>query len=535
MRGVLFLFLFVSLALGGISEKYKYYKTFLETKDKKLGELLVERYPTAPFINYVLYQLILKTYKEEPKKARAYAKRINVKKLSPSQVKRLYVVYKKLGISTKPLVLHHPHLFPRELKKFSFTEEERRLIGKKLFKARRYKEALRWSDSCYVRGVSLYRLGKFSKAREVLSSCSSRKAREFLLYAYLKKDMIESAKKLAKGDPYLTYLLGRELLERGMLRTGVRVLEKSTHPEARFYLGVGHYALGNYEKARESFLSYKPLKSSNVAKKHFWLFKTELNLRMEESALENLTKASKGEGFYATVAKLLLGKKVYKPVSLVSASPPNLYFELKKIYDYGFLHFMRYEAFKHKDEITKGDILLLLELDPYLAIRLAVNKYGTASEIYRSISHPTPFSGIVRRVSERFGVPAELIYAIMRQESLFDVYALSVAGAKGLMQLMDFTARWKAKRLGIELGDVYDPYTNILLGTAYLSFLMDYWDGDMLRVIASYNAGQRAVGNWRRYEDDFLFIELIPYTQTKNYTKKVLHNYYIYKEKLKDF
>jgi len=321
-------------------------------------------------------------------------------------------------------------------------------------------------------------------------------------------------------------------LERGFISKGIKFLEKSTYPESKFYLGIAYFSLKDYKKAGEYFKVYSPKKDINRAKKFFWLFKIELNIGNRDTAFKYLRETSRYDNFYGAVAKLFLGLNVYKPITLVDVNPPNLYFELKKIYDLGFPNYMRYEAFKNKEKITTGDILLLHSIDQYTSIRLAVNKYGVDSDIYKYVSHPTPFGEIVSQVSKRFNIPKALIYAVMRQESLFDIYAVSVSGAKGLMQLMDFTARWKARRLGIKLDNIFEPYTNIFLGTAYLAFLYDYWNGDMVRVIASYNAGQNAVSRWKRYDDDFLFIELIPYSETRNYTKKVLYNYYIYSEKL---
>ncbi len=116
----------------------------------------------------------------------------------------------------------------------------------------------------------------------------------------------------------------------------------------------------------------------------------------------------------------------------------------------------------------------------------------------------------------------------MRQESLFDVQATSVANARGLMQLIDSTARWVAQREGITLTDIYDPDTNIRLGTAYLRYLMDLWNGDMVRVIASYNAGENRVKSFIQHSDPYVFIETIPLSETRNYVKRVLYNYYIY-------
>ena len=94
----------------------------------------------------------------------------------------------------------------------------------------------------------------------------------------------------------------------------------------------------------------------------------------------------------------------------------------------------------------------------------------------------------------------------MREESLFDTNAVSWVGAKGLMQLMDKTKQSLEKDLGIKSDNVFKPKVNIKLGTFYLSKLMKDFDNDLIRVIASYNAGPHNIKKWNKrfdgYEND---------------------------------
>lgn len=122
----------------------------------------------------------------------------------------------------------------------------------------------------------------------------------------------------------------------------------------------------------------------------------------------------------------------------------------------------------------------------------------------------------------------------MRQESLFDPLALSRSDAKGLMQLIDTTAKWQAERLRIKINNIFDPKENLTLGVAYLSHLINFWNGDLVRAIASYNAGPGAVRRWLDFKDPILFIETIPYRETRKYTKRVLMFFYIYRELLSE-
>ncbi len=536
MREWVLLLLVFAFSFSGISEKYELYREFLESKDPSLARRLLKEYPEAPFRDELILFLVEKIHRERPGEAKRLLLKLNLKKVPPDYHRKLARIWRKLGLPEKKLVLAFPEKYLKRLKRFSLSPQEREKVAKRLFRLRKYNYVVSLTRNCYLKGVSLYRLKRYAEAERILRNCDERKAKRYLLYAYIASGRPQKAEELVKreNDPYLYYLLGREFLERGDLLRAEKYLSLG-NGEAPFYLALLYYMKGQYEKARESLRKYNPTKTINRAKKSFWLFKVELGAGREKEAIAHLVETSVYENFYGTIAKVFLGLKVYEPAVLVDVEEPELFFELKRIKDIGFTHYMRWEAFRNKERISRGDILLLLGEDPYLSIRLAVNKYGVSSRIYRVVSHPTPYWDTVRRVSEEFGISPALIYAVMRQESLFDPYAVSPSGAKGLMQLMDFTARWKAKRLGLKLRNIFDVYTNVLLGTAYLKFLKDYWGDDLVKVIASYNAGHGAVSRWRDFGDDFLFIEMIPYRETRNYVKRVLHNYYIYTEKLRDF
>ncbi len=536
MRGLLLLLIFFAFAFSqNIVEKYELYRMFLDSKDVVLGKKILEKYPNAPFKNELILYLVELTYRKNPKEAKNLLKQLDLKKIPPSKQKEVIRIWNRLRLPRKPLVLAYPEKFLSYLDRYSFTQEEKEQMARRLFYRKKYKYVIKLSKNCYYVGVSYYRLGNFERAEEILKRCDKNKAKRYLLFLYLRKGKFLKAEQFVRDmdDPYLYFLLGREYLERDNLLKAKTFLSQSAYPEAKFYLGLIHYIEQDFEEAKENFEAYTPTKDINRAKKAFWLFKTNIALNNSEEALLNLLEASEYENFYSAVAKLYLNRKVYVPIVKTSLEKPNLFFQLKEISEIGFPYYMRIEAFRNKEEITSGDILLLKDYDPYLSIRLAVNKFGVDSDVYKLVAYPTPFRRIVKQISDRFNVSEPLIYAVMRQESLFNVYAVSPSGAMGLMQLMDFTAKWKAKRLGINAKDVFDVYTNITLGTAYLRYLLDYWEGDLVRAVASYNAGPGAVSKWKDYGDDYIFIELIPYRETRRYVKKVLYNYYVYRELLK--
>jgi soluble lytic murein transglycosylase len=128
------------------------------------------------------------------------------------------------------------------------------------------------------------------------------------------------------------------------------------------------------------------------------------------------------------------------------------------------------------------------------------------------------------------GVDPYLVAAVMREESSYNPRAVSVTGALGLMQIMPSTGRFVARELGradFEPRELLNPETNIRMGSWYLGYLAKKFDQDMVLTIAGYNAGPGAVRRWvETLPPEFdEFIESIPYTETRNYAKKVLKSY----------
>jgi soluble lytic murein transglycosylase len=131
-----------------------------------------------------------------------------------------------------------------------------------------------------------------------------------------------------------------------------------------------------------------------------------------------------------------------------------------------------------------------------------------------------------------------LTNGISRQESSFDPYAVSHAGARGMMQLMTGTAREQATKMGVGYDGyrlISDPNYNVMLGSAYFQRMLNIWGGSVPLAVASYNAGSGNVGKWvRRYGDprnqvDMLkWIEAIPFVETKAYVQRVIENSVVY-------
>jgi soluble lytic murein transglycosylase len=142
------------------------------------------------------------------------------------------------------------------------------------------------------------------------------------------------------------------------------------------------------------------------------------------------------------------------------------------------------------------------------------------------IVHPFPYRDEVIQESRRKGLDPFFVAGLIRQESMFDARISSPAGAVGLMQLMPATARQVARSEGIvySLEGLEDPRTNIRLGTNFLASLVNRFDGRAEDALSAYNAGPTRIRQWRQrpeYGDRDVFMEHIPFTETRNYVKLV--------------
>ena len=539
---IAFLLLFlVGISFSQYPAEYSLLKKFREKRDLSVGLFLLENYPDAVFedeLRVEVAQLLLE--KGEPEKAKDILREVGLRNVRDDYGERVAKLWKELGLEPKRLLLRFPQYAVEFLGRVALSEEERKKVLEGLLREGKYEEVLRFSEECLYRGIALFRLRRYRESSQILGECEGSRAGIYALLSYLRLGDYKGAEEFLRKrkDPALYMRYAKHLLGKGELLKARRFLLLSGGGfEPLFYMGLIDFMRNRYMLAYEEFSEAHRYARGNIerAQASFWKFKTLYKLGAHDLALHYLEQASELAGFYSAVAKKFLGKRVYEPVLY---TPPEGEATLGKrlfgIYRLGFLHYMRLEAFKRAQELTPEDILYILSFDPYTAIKLSARTYGANSDIYRAVAFPTPFSVVVKRASDKFRVDPALIYAVMRQESLFDPLALSRSRAKGLMQLLDRTARWKAKRIGYNYDDIFDIETNIFLGTAYLRFLLDFWKGDLVKAVASYNAGQGAVKLWRDYGDDFLFIETIPYGETRKYVKRVLWFYYIYKEKLSE-
>jgi soluble lytic murein transglycosylase len=152
------------------------------------------------------------------------------------------------------------------------------------------------------------------------------------------------------------------------------------------------------------------------------------------------------------------------------------------------------------------------------------------------LAYPQGYWTSIVTHARKYGLDPFFVAAIIREESQFRPDAVSPAGARGVMQVLPTTGEWAARNAGMadfERSRLLDPDVNIAVGTWYLAHLMKRFQGNMVLVSAAYNAGPEAVAAWTgrngSARDPATFVELIPYTETRGYVKKVLRNHAEYR------
>lgn len=158
-----------------------------------------------------------------------------------------------------------------------------------------------------------------------------------------------------------------------------------------------------------------------------------------------------------------------------------------------------------------------------------------APVFFNHIRFGTYYSDLVIPAGQEYGFHPLLLFSVIRQESLFEGFVISTAGARGLMQIIPSTGAERADKEGwppdYSDEDLYRPIVSVKLGTAYLGFLRSYFDGDMYATLAGYNAGPGNSAAWldEAGGDPDLFVEIIRFSETKTYIKNISEIFAIYR------
>jgi soluble lytic murein transglycosylase len=163
--------------------------------------------------------------------------------------------------------------------------------------------------------------------------------------------------------------------------------------------------------------------------------------------------------------------------------------------------------------------------------RMVNTSERTRIQVDYSQRFPSPHLDIMHPTTQTLGLDKAWVYGLIRQESRFIMDAQSSVGASGLMQVMPSTGRWVAKKIGLtdfvqEM--LSDARTNILLGANYMNMVLGNMDGSQTLATAAYNAGPGRLRSWRatltKPMEGAVFVEAIPYLETRTYVKNVMSN-----------
>jgi soluble lytic murein transglycosylase len=314
------------------------------------------------------------------------------------------------------------------------------------------------------------------------------------------------------------------------------------------FLKSGEYAINHFENFYNN-VSY-PI---SLARGAYWLGRSYKSLGDKENSFKYFKEGSSFlTTYYGQLSFIEIneGKEFILKNNLDFSKEYEKNFNKNKLIRHiKLLHEL--DAIKYGKDIFKHLATVNIEEgSEILAAKLAteVERYDYAIQISKKASYEKRFYNLYNypiistpRVINKKSMPApELILAIIRQESEFDRRANSYVGARGMMQLMKYTAKLVAKQAKLPYsisGLTRDPEYNIKLGSYYFSTLLDMYDGVFPFAIAAYNAGPNRVKTWKKIngnpanqEIDYInWIELIRFKETRNYVQRVLENGNVYK------
>ncbi|CAK0757220.1 soluble lytic murein transglycosylase [uncultured Gammaproteobacteria bacterium] len=331
-------------------------------------------------------------------------------------------------------------------------------------------------------------------------------------------------------------------------RSGTRV------PEALWIAGLASWRLGQPDQAARQFVALARVEGGapwRTAAASLWAARALDKIGRPQAAAEFWTKASRYQrNFHGMIARRHLGLEAnfhWRTPALTVRHVAALATNSNGWRALALLQIGRLEAAERElirihprnDGLLAEALVALADGAglPALALRLG-NAVATASgRTYDAVLYPLPHWV----PSDGFSIDRSLLFAIMRQESRFDTRTVSRAGATGLMQIMPDTATDIAgtTSAGIDRKRLFEPELNLSYGQRYVATLLATPEvgPNLVLLAAGYNAGPGTVNVWRRNEldgidDPLLFIDSIPWRETREYVRKVLSNYWTYQSRL---
>lgn len=357
-------------------------------------------------------------------------------------------------------------------------------------------------------------------------------------------------------------VLSRELVDQGDMKTAYKIVSMhaaespASAAEAEFH--AGWYALRGLNDpataaahfTRIADLAQGPM---SLSRAYYWLGRTAEVGGPGDAKAYFTRAAAYGTTFYGQLAGERVGLRTLDIAYPQPSAADRQNFAgreavsaIKRLQEAGY---DRYAETLYRDlagQLTSpGELALLAVLaekqgNHFMALK--VGKIAAQRGInVGALSHPL---GVIPDTADISGSGKALAYAIARQESEFNIGAVSSAGARGLLQLMPGTARQLAKKAGLTFSQTRltsDAGYNATLGAAFLGQQLDRFSGSYVLTFAGYNAGPNRAAQWvAKYGDprgkdvDAVvdWIERIPYTETRSYVQRVMENYEVYKMRI---
>ena len=376
------------------------------------------------------------------------------------------------------------------------------------------------------------------------------------------------------------YLSGWLELNRGRYKEAIPPLEDSLrrYPKSKWVddalwsLGMAHYFLGEWDKARGRLDALaKRGGALEGGKGMYWLARIDQRLDRKDDAIAGYTATIEKFPFswYALLAHARLEALGVDLPPFGVAAPKVRGPKLAATVDESLA---RDDLIEKADalsaaglgadagfELARGEVGFLKRHDRGAAFAMLLDRYRKAGNFNRpwmlavsysgaaldgppegdarrwwENAYPRAYRDLVEKYQALGANPEGYLYSIMRKESGFNPHDLSYADAQGLLQMIPATTRRVSKELGIpyDAGRLYEPAYNVQTGSWYIGHLLQKFKTQVPLGAGSFNSGPRPVMKWiDQYGDREIdeLVELVPYTQTREYMKKVTENYARYR------
>jgi soluble lytic murein transglycosylase len=300
---------------------------------------------------------------------------------------------------------------------------------------------------------------------------------------------------------------------------------------------------GDWKMVRAA-IDAMPEEQRNLSAWTYWLGRAHLAQDRKEDAQALFRRIADQNSFYGQLAMDELGQQVTIPASASVPTAPTAP-ELAQIAaNPGFKRALKFFSMRLRFEGTRewnwtlqnfSDRQLLVAAEyarqNEILDRMVNTSERTRTEFDYTQRFPAPHNDILHPTAKGLGLDQAWVYGLIRQESRFISDAQSGVGASGLMQVMPSTGKWVAEKIGMTdygHGMLSDIRTNILLGTNYLNMVLNNAEGSQVLATASYNAGPGRTRTWRGLlnapMEGAVFVETIPFEETRNYVRNVMSN-----------